>query len=66
MARRRSSRGSRQRAAEERAPALCGTQRLVVLKIGALIRVTARKVCVLIAGGFPDEELGVRVRSPRS
>ncbi len=45
----------------ELAPAQCATLRLKLLKIGALVRVTARKVWVSMAGGYPYPELFARV-----
>ncbi len=45
----------------ELAWAQCATLRLKLLKIGALIRVTARKVWVSMAGGYPYPELWARV-----
>jgi len=41
----------------ELAKAQCATIRLKVLKIGALIRITVRKVWVSLAGGYPHVEL---------
>jgi Transposase DDE domain group 1 len=41
----------------EMAPAQCTTLRLKLLKIGALIRITARKVWVSMAAGYPYAEL---------
>ena len=41
--------------------AQCATLRLKVLKIGALIRITVRKVWVSLAGGYPDVERFARV-----
>jgi hypothetical protein len=41
----------------ELAQAQCSTIRLKLLKIGALIRVTVRKVWVSLAGGYPYAEL---------
>src|SRR5664280_349327 len=41
----------------EFARAQCATLRLKLLKIGALIRVTVRKVWVALAGGYPYAEL---------
>ena len=37
--------------------AQCGTIRLKLLKIGAQIRVTVRKIWVSLAGGYPRAEL---------
>ena len=37
----------------ELAKAQCSTMRLKVLKIGALIRITVRKVWISLAGGYP-------------
>jgi hypothetical protein len=45
----------------ELARAQCATLRLKLLKIGALIRVTVRKVWVSMAGGYPYPELWARV-----
>jgi hypothetical protein len=45
----------------ELARAQCATLRLKLLKIGALIRVTVRKVWVSMAGGYPYAELFGRV-----
>ena len=44
------------RAGTEFAQAQCATLRLKLLKIGALIRVTVRKVWVSLAGGYPYAE----------
>ena len=44
-------------AGTELAKATCSTLRLKVLKIGALIRITVRKVWVSLAGGYPYVEL---------
>ena len=41
--------------------AQCATLRLKVLKIGALMRITVRKVWVSLAGGYPDVERFARV-----
>ncbi len=41
----------------EMAKAQCGTLRLRLLKIGALVRVTARKIWVSLAEGYPYEAL---------
>jgi hypothetical protein len=41
----------------ELAQAQCSTIRLKVLKIGALIRITVRKVWISLAGGYPYVEL---------
>jgi hypothetical protein len=41
----------------ELAKAQCSTIRLKLLKIGALIRITVRKVWVSLAGGYPHVEL---------
>ena len=40
-------------AGTELAKAQCSTIRLKLLKIGALIRITVRKVWVSLAGGYP-------------
>ncbi len=45
----------------ELAQAQCSTIRLKLLKVGALIRVTARKVWVSMAGGYPYAELWARI-----
>ena len=45
----------------ELAQAQCATLRLKLLKIGALIRVTVRKVWVSMAGGYPYTQLWARV-----
>lgn len=45
----------------EWAQAQCATLRLKVLKIGALIRITVRRVCVSWASGYPYPELFQRV-----
>jgi hypothetical protein len=45
----------------ELAQAECATIRLKVLKIGALIRVTVRKVWIALAGGYPYAELLARI-----
>jgi len=45
----------------ELAQAQCATIRLKLLKIGALIRVTVRKVWVSLAGGYPSAALFARV-----
>jgi len=47
----------------ELARAQCGTIRLKLLKIGAQIRVTVRKVWVSMAGGYPYAELWARVHA---
>jgi hypothetical protein len=47
--------------ATELAQAQAATIRLQVLKIGALIRITVRKVWVSLAGGYPYTELWARV-----
>ena len=44
-------------AGTELAKAQCTTIRLKLLKIGALIRITVRKVWVSLAGGYPDVAL---------
>jgi len=43
------------------AQAQCSTIRLKLLKVGALIRVTVRKVWVSMAGGYPYAELWARI-----
>jgi hypothetical protein len=48
-------------AGTELAKAQCGTIRLKLLKIGAQIRVTVRKVWVSLAGGYPYADLFARV-----
>jgi hypothetical protein len=45
----------------ELAQAQATTIRLKVLKIGALIRVTVRKVWIALAGGYPYAELWARI-----
>jgi hypothetical protein len=45
----------------ELAEAQCVTIRLKLLKMGALIRITVRKVWVSLAGGYPYQELFARV-----
>ncbi|MGH9783157.1 MAG: IS1380 family transposase, partial [Terriglobia bacterium] len=45
------------------AQAQCSTIRLKLLKIGALIRVTVRKIWVSMAGGYPYAELWARIWS---
>jgi len=45
------------------ARAQCSTIRLKLLKIGALIRVTVRKIWVSMAGGYPYAELWARIWS---
>jgi len=45
----------------EWARAQAGTIRLRLLKIGALVRVTARRVCVSLASGFPWQAMFARV-----
>ncbi len=45
----------------ELAQAQCSTIRLKLLKIGALIRVTVRKVWLSMAGGYPYAELWTRI-----
>jgi hypothetical protein len=45
----------------ELAQAQCATMRLKLLKIGALIRITVRRVWVSMAGGYPYPELWARV-----
>jgi hypothetical protein len=45
----------------ELAEAQCATIRLKLLKIGALIRITVRKVWVSLAGGYPYQELFAQV-----
>jgi hypothetical protein len=45
----------------EFAQAQATTIRLKVLKIGALIRVTVRKIWIALAGGYPYGELWARI-----
>jgi hypothetical protein len=45
----------------ELAEAQCVTIRLKLLKIGALIRITVRKVWVSLAGGYPHQDLFAQV-----
>ena len=45
----------------ELAQAQVTTIRLKVLKIGAVIRVTVRKVWIALAGGYPYAELWARI-----
>jgi hypothetical protein len=45
----------------ELAKAQCGTIRLKLLKIGAQIRVTVRKIWISLAGGYPHAELFAHV-----
>jgi hypothetical protein len=45
----------------EFAQAQATTIRLKLLKIGALIRVTVRKVWIALAGGYPYAELWARI-----
>lgn len=44
-------------AATEMAQAQCRTMRLKLLKVGAQIRVTVRKIWVWLAGGYPYVEI---------
>jgi len=48
-------------AGTELATAQCGTIRLKLLKIGAQVRVTVRKVWISLAGGYPHATLFARV-----
>src|SRR5260370_9892546 len=48
-------------AGTELATAQCGTIRLKVLKIGAQVRVTVRKIWISLAGGYPHATLFARV-----
>ena len=48
-------------AGTELAKAQCGTIRLKLLKIGAQVRVTVRKVWISLAGGYPHAALFARV-----
>ena len=50
----------------EFAGAQCATIRLKLLKIGALLRVTVRKVWVSLAGGYPYAELFRQMRAKLS
>lgn len=50
-------------AGTEMEKAQCGTIRLKLLKIGAQIRVTVRRVWVSLAGGYPYAELFARVHA---
>jgi hypothetical protein len=43
------------------ATAQCNTMRLKLLKVGAQVKVTVRKVWVSLAGGYPYAELFVQV-----
>jgi hypothetical protein len=43
------------------AKAQCSTIRLKLLKIGALIRITIRKVWISLAGGYPHVELFLQI-----
>ena len=43
------------------AQAQCDTIRLKVLKIGALVRITVRRVWVSMAGGYPYAEVWARI-----
>ena len=45
----------------ELAKAQCSTIRLKLLKIGALVRITVRKVWMSLAGGYPYAELFARI-----
>ena len=47
--------------ATELAQAQCDTIRLKVLKIGALVRITVRRVWVSMAGGYPYAEVWARI-----
>jgi hypothetical protein len=49
--------------ATDLAPAQVSTIRLKVLKVGALIRITVRKVWVSLAGGYPYTELFARAHA---
>jgi len=49
--------------ATDLAQAQCDTMRLKVLKIGALIRVTVRRVWVSMAGGYPGQERFARIHA---
>jgi hypothetical protein len=48
-------------AGTELAKAQCGTIRLKLLKIGAQVRVTVRKIWASLAGGYPHAVLFARV-----
>jgi Transposase DDE domain group 1 len=48
-------------ACTELATAQCGTIRLKLLKIGAQVRVTVRKIWISLAGGYPHATLFARV-----
>jgi Transposase DDE domain group 1 len=48
-------------AGTELAKAQCGTIRLKLLKIGAQVRVTVRKVWIMLAGGYPRAALFTHV-----
>ncbi|RPJ85789.1 MAG: IS1380 family transposase [Acidobacteria bacterium] len=48
-------------AGTEMAHAQCGTIRLKLLKIGAQIRVSVRRVLISLASGYPDQDLFRRV-----
>lgn len=50
-------------AGTELATAQCGTIRLKLLKIGAQVRVTVRKVWISLASGYPRAEVFARVMS---
>ncbi len=50
----------------ELAKAQCSTIRLKLLKIGALIRITVRKVWVSLAGGYPYAELFQQIHAKLS
>jgi hypothetical protein len=45
------------------AQAQATTIRLKVLKIGALIRATVRKVGIALAGGYPHQEVWANIRA---
>jgi hypothetical protein len=48
-------------AGTELAKAQCGTIRLKLLKVGAQVRVTVRKVWISLAGNYPHAALFARV-----
>ena len=48
-------------AGTELAKAQCGTIRLKLLKVGALVRVTVRKIWISLSGGYPHAALFARV-----
>jgi hypothetical protein len=48
-------------AGTELAKAQCGTIRLKLLKVGAQVRVTVRKIWISLSGGYPHAALFARV-----